>query len=76
MTVPLVHGDVSLGAITVTSSQPHAFDEAQAEALRLVADQVTAAAVRAWVNIVLRESCRRCESALVASEAVRSAPGG
>jgi diguanylate cyclase (GGDEF)-like protein/PAS domain S-box-containing protein len=69
ITVPLVHADVSLGAITVTSSQPHAFDEAQAEALRLVADQVTAAAVRAWVNIELRETCRRCESALVASEA-------
>ncbi len=69
ITVPLVHADVSLGAITVTSSLPHAFDEAQAEALRLVADQVTAAAVRAWVNIELRETCRRCESALVASEA-------
>jgi diguanylate cyclase (GGDEF)-like protein/PAS domain S-box-containing protein len=69
ITAPLRHGNVGLGTITVTSSQPDAFDEAQVKALRLVAEQVTAAAVRMRMNTELREICRRCESALVASEA-------
>ncbi|MGD1034798.1 MAG: diguanylate cyclase [Candidatus Dormibacteria bacterium] len=68
-TVRLRDGDVSLGAITVTSSQPHAFDQAQTEALLHVADEVTEAAVRARVKIEPREICPTCESALVASEA-------
>lgn len=69
ITVPLRHGCVRLGAITLTSSQPHAFDEARREAGRLVAELVRAAAVRVRVIGELREICRQCETALVASEA-------
>ena len=67
--VPLRHRDVPLGTIAVTSSQPHAFDKAQAEVLQLLADQVTAAAVGAQVITELREVGQQRESVLVASEA-------
>jgi diguanylate cyclase (GGDEF)-like protein/PAS domain S-box-containing protein len=69
ITVPLRHWDVSLGAITATAQRLHAFDQAQAEALQLVADQLAAAAVGARVIIELRETGRQRESALAASEA-------
>jgi diguanylate cyclase (GGDEF)-like protein/PAS domain S-box-containing protein len=69
ITVPLLDGDVHLGAATVASSQPHAFSDTHIEALQGVANQVTAAAIRARVHTQLRESCRRCEVALSASEA-------
>ena len=69
MAVPLRHRDVSVGVIVVTSSQPHAFDEAQAEILQLLADQVTTAVVGARMITELRGSDRHHEAAFVAGEA-------
>jgi diguanylate cyclase (GGDEF)-like protein/PAS domain S-box-containing protein len=66
--VPLRNGDAPLGAIAVTSSQPHAFVEAHAAVLQLLADQVTAAAIGARVIAGLRDTARQREGALVTSE--------
>jgi diguanylate cyclase (GGDEF)-like protein/PAS domain S-box-containing protein len=68
ITVPLVHADVSLGVITVTSSQPHAFDEAQGEVLQLLADQVTRAVVGARMITEVRGIDRHREGAFAANE--------
>jgi diguanylate cyclase (GGDEF)-like protein/PAS domain S-box-containing protein len=66
--VALRNGDAPLGAIAVTSSQPHAFAEAHATVLQLLADQVTAAAIGAQVIAGLRDTARQREGALVTSE--------
>jgi diguanylate cyclase (GGDEF)-like protein/PAS domain S-box-containing protein len=70
ITLPLRHGEVNLGAITVTASQPEAFDEAQAAGLQLLAHQVTAAAARLRLVANLRDIDRSYNRALVTNEAL------
>jgi diguanylate cyclase (GGDEF)-like protein/PAS domain S-box-containing protein len=55
--------------IAVTSSQPNAFDKAQAEVLQLLADQVTRAVIGARMITQLRGIDRHREGAFVANEA-------
>jgi diguanylate cyclase (GGDEF)-like protein/PAS domain S-box-containing protein len=69
ITVPLHRREVRLGAITVTSSRPNAFDSAQTAVLQLLAGLVTSAVVGSRVITELRQIGRRGEVAPVASEA-------
>jgi diguanylate cyclase (GGDEF)-like protein/PAS domain S-box-containing protein len=69
ITVPLYRREVRLGAITVTSSRPNAFDSAQTAVLQLLAGLVTSAVVGSRVITELRQIGRRGEVAPVASEA-------
>ena len=68
ITVPLHRHDVRLGAITVTSSRPHAFDNAQAAVLQLLGGLVSSAAIGSQLITELRLIGRRREGAPVSSE--------
>ncbi len=69
ISVPLHRRDVRLGAITVTSSRPNAFDHAQTSVLQLLAGLVAAAVISSQVIIELRRSRRRAEDTVISSEA-------
>jgi diguanylate cyclase (GGDEF)-like protein/PAS domain S-box-containing protein len=69
ITIPLYRREVRLGAMTVTSSRPNAFDSAQTAVLQLLAGLVTSAVVGSRVITELRQIGRRGEVAPVASEA-------
>jgi diguanylate cyclase (GGDEF)-like protein/PAS domain S-box-containing protein len=69
ITVPLFRRDVRLGAITVTSSRPNAFDNAQTAVLQLLAGLVISAVIGSQLITELRQIERRGESAPVAGEA-------
>jgi diguanylate cyclase (GGDEF)-like protein/PAS domain S-box-containing protein len=69
ITVPLRHADVGLGAITVASSRPDAFDELHTAGLQLLAGQVAAAAVRLRLITRLRRTEQEHIRALAVSEA-------
>jgi diguanylate cyclase (GGDEF)-like protein/PAS domain S-box-containing protein len=69
ITVPLYRREVRLGAITVTSSRPNAFDSAQTAVLQLLAGLVTSAVVGSRVITELRQIGRRGEVAPLAGEA-------
>ncbi len=68
MTVPLHRGEVRLGAITVTSSRPNAFDSAQTAVLQLLAGLVTSAAIGSELVAELRQLGGSGEADPVASE--------
>jgi diguanylate cyclase (GGDEF)-like protein/PAS domain S-box-containing protein len=70
ITVPLRHQKRTLGAVTVTSSQPHAFDDGHAVFLRLLARRVTASVMRLRLIEELRKLDLEHMSALVASESI------
>jgi PAS domain S-box-containing protein len=57
-----------MGAITVTSSRPNAFDNAQTAVLQLLAGLVTSAAIGSQMIAELRQIGRKGEGAPVASE--------
>ena len=67
--IPLHRGDMRLGALTVTSSRPNAFDNAQAAVLQLLAGLVASAAVGSRLISELRQKGQRGEGAPAASEA-------
>ncbi len=69
VTVPLLRHGLRLGAITVTSFRPNAFDAAQTAVLQLLAGLVIAAAVGSQTISDLRQMKRRREGTPVASEA-------
>ena len=68
VTVPLHRRKVRIGAITVTSSRPNAFDDAQTAVLQLLAGLVTSAAIGSQMIAELRQIGRKGEGAPVASE--------
>jgi diguanylate cyclase (GGDEF)-like protein/PAS domain S-box-containing protein len=70
ITVPLRHRDANLGAITVTSSRPHAFNEAHSELLQLLAGPVRSTVLRVRLVADLRDVDRNYSRALTASEAL------
>ena len=67
--VPLHRRDVRLGAITVTSSRPNAFDNAQTAVLQLLADLVASAVIGSQMITELRQVGRRGEGTLPSGEA-------
>jgi diguanylate cyclase (GGDEF)-like protein/PAS domain S-box-containing protein len=68
VTVPLHRRKVRIGAITVTSSRPNAFDDAQTAVLQLLAGLVTSAAIGSRMIAELRQVGRKGEGTPVASE--------
>jgi diguanylate cyclase (GGDEF)-like protein/PAS domain S-box-containing protein len=68
VTVPLHRRKVRIGAITVTSSRPNAFDDAQTAVLQLLAGLVTSAAIGSRMIAELRQVGRKGEGIPVASE--------
>ncbi len=68
LTVPLYRQGVRLGAITVTSSRPDAFDAAQTAVLQLLAGLVTAATIGSRAISELRRMSRQGASTPMASE--------
>jgi len=68
VTVPLHRRKVRIGAITVTSSRPNAFDDAQTAVLQLLAGLVTSAAIGSQMIAELRQIGRKGAGAPVASE--------
>ena len=68
VTVPLHRRKVRIGAITVTSSRPNAFDDAQTAVLQLLAGLVTSAAIGSHMIAELRQIGRKGEGTPVPSE--------
>jgi diguanylate cyclase (GGDEF)-like protein/PAS domain S-box-containing protein len=68
VTVPLHRRKVRIGAITVTSSRPNAFDDAQMAVLQLLAGLVTSAAIGSHLIAELRQIGRKGEGTPVPSE--------
>jgi len=59
MSAPLLGPDRLIGTITVQSTEPHAFDEQDAELLKLLADQAAIALTNARLYAEVEESERR-----------------